>query len=277
MNKLFRKALPFILILSVMILNTSCDKEEKGEQPELPPVESMVMDFSDFQDTPGDIVKGLDAKAASATYVNFNYAYQTVSFWNAFTAISLIVPVSSYSYALQQEPVYLGNNKWEWSYNFMVEQEEFTATLTGERIDNEKFSMVMNIAFADLPLLKAKYFDGICRYDHTAAEWNLYKLDNATSIKTLEIDWTKNYETGEASLKYTYVEPGQTETNSSINWVIDPDASYNAGYYIDLSTGLVNIEWDTTSKAGHVSSPSYFEDSDWHCWNDLLQDITCPI
>jgi hypothetical protein len=275
MNNLFRNALPFILILSVMILNTSCDKEEKGEQPELPPVESMVMDFSDFQESPGDIVKG--EKVAITTYTNFNYAYQTVSFWNAFTAISLLVPVSSYSYALQQEPVYLGNNKWEWSYNFMIEQEEFTATLKGERLDNERFSMVMNIAYADLPLLKLKYFDGICRYDHTAAEWNLYKFDDASSIKTLEIEWTKNYETGDASLKYTYVEPGQTETNSSITWIIDPDGTYNAGYYIVLSTGNVDIEWDTKTKAGHVRSPYYFEDSDWHCWNDLLQDIVCAV
>ncbi len=271
MNKLFRNTLQLILVLSVILLSTSCNKEDKGEQPDLPPVESMVMDFSDFQDPAGN-----DVKSETFTYYNFNYAYQTVSFWNAFTTISLLVPVSSYAYALQQDPVYLGNNKWEWSYNFTVQEQEFIATLRAERLDNEEFSMVMNIALADLPLLKLKYFDGICRYDHTAAEWNLYKFDNATSIKTLEISWTKNFETGEASLMYTYVEPGQVETNSSITWVYDPDDTYDAGYYIDLSTGMVDIEWDIATKSGHVRAPYFFENSDWHCWNELLQDIECP-
>ena len=89
--------------------------------------------------------------------------------------------------------------------------------------------------------------------------------------------WEKDFVEGDASLEYTYVEPGQAETNSYIRWEYIPGADYDARYTISLSTGMINIEWDTATKAGRVKDPVYFEDSEWHCWNDLLQDIDCPM
>ena len=275
--KTYRSFLP-ILIVSLLLFSTSCDKENVDDRPDLPPVESFKMDFSDFQDNPAD-TKGLDlpGKAIPETYVNFAHAYHNVSFWNAFATGSLIIPFSSYAYALQQTPEYVGNNTWKWSYQFDIEILEIslTATLTGKRIDNETFSMEMNIAYTDLPAIKFTYFDGVCRYDHTHADWNLYKNVNGTSVKTLEITWDKDFVAMDASLKYTYVEPGQEETNSYILWEKVPGADYDEAYTISLSTGQINIEWDSTSKAGRVKDPSNFEDDAWHCWNDILQDIDC--
>ena len=268
-----------ILILSLLFISTSCDKEDIDNRPELPPVESLVMDFSDFQDNPADI-KGLavPGKGVAEAYVNFVHAYLNVSFWNAFTTGSLLLPVSSYAYALQQTPEYAGNDTWKWSYQFDIDVLElsYTATLTGKRIDNETFSMEMNIALTSLPAVKFTYFDGVCRYDHTHAEWNLYKNVNGTSVKTIEVEWDKDFVAGDASLRYTYVEPGQVETDSYILWEYTPGADYNAAYTISLATGMINIEWDTTTKAGRVKDPANFEDDAWHCWNDLLVDITCP-
>lgn len=269
-NMRFTKPFILVLLLSLILISTSCDKEKVDERPDLPPVESLVMDFSDFQDNPADM------KSVPSTYTNFVHAYLNVTFWNAFTTGSLLLPVTSYAYALQQDPEYVGNSTWEWKYDFTVLQEDFTATLTGERIDNETFSMEMNIALSDLPAIKFTYYDGVCRYDHTHADWNLYKNNNGTSIKVLEVMWDKDFVNGDASIKYTYVEPGMEETNSSILWEYVPMADYDAGYTIDLSSGMINIEWDTGTKAGRIMDPMYFEDALWHCWNDILVDIECP-
>lgn len=284
MNNLFRKFRPLslLLILSLLLFNTACDKEEKGETPELPPVESMLMDFTDYLTNPSPSVKGTADKVQEATYENFIYAYETVSFWNTLTIRTMIFPVAAYTTALQQEPEYLGNNTWEWSYTVTVEQQEIIVTLTGKRLSNEEFSMVMNIAYSEAPLLKMKYLEGICRYDHTEASWDVYSfydisaVKSLESVKAIEIDWTKDFETGDASLKYTYVKPGEEETNHSITWVYDPDGTYDAGYYIDKQDSSTDIEWNTTSKAGRVRWVSAVAGFDWRCWDELLRDTTCP-
>lgn len=258
-----------IILVSLVLLSTSCDKENLDYRPELPPVESMMMDFSAFQTSPTDGSKGI-----SISYDNFVHAYTNVAFWNAFTTVSLIVPVSAYGYALQQEPEYVGDDSWEWSYEFNLLQLTYTATLTGKRLTNETFSMKMEIANSDLPALKFKYFDGECRYDHTHAEWNLYENAQVANIKVLEVEWDKNFETGDASMKYTYVEPGQTETGSSIFWEYDVDGTpYNSSYTIDLAAGMINIEWDKTTKAGRIMDPVYFENSEWYYWNSNFENF----
>jgi len=276
-NMKLSKILLSLLLVSLVLLSTSCDKENVDNRPDLPPAESMLMDFDDFQSnpTPG-IAPG--TKGIVYTYDNFVHAYTNIAFWNAFTTVTLILPVSSYAYALQQDPVYTGDDTWEWKYSFNIMQLNYTATLTGKRLGNETFSMEMNISSTSIPGVKFKYFDGVCRYDHTHAEWNLYKNVEGSTIKVLEVEWDKDFETEDASMKYTYVEQGMDETGSFIFWEYDADGTpYDASYTIDLSAGVINVEWDTDTKAGRVMNPVFFEDSNWHCWNEELEDTECDI
>ena len=97
------------------------------------------------------------------------------------------------------------------------------------------------------------------------------------SVKIVDAVWSKDAVSGFKSLEYTYVEPGQTETNSSIEYNYTAGADYNAAFYMSMSTGDVDVEWDLASKAGRVMSVAAFTDSNWHCWNDVLADITCPV
>ncbi len=259
-----------MIIISSVLLITSCDKENLDERPDLPPVESLIMNFSDFQQQP------IDSKGIVVTYNNFSYSYFTVFFWNTFTTVTLILPVTAYGYALQQEPVYIGDSKWEWSYEFTSGGFDFVATLTGERLNNEEFTMDMSIALASLPNAGFTWFDGVVRYNHTQATWKIYKNDNGTSVKILEVLWEKDFETEVTSLKYTYTETGQDETGSYVLYGLNPEMVYDASYTVSLSGSMINIEWDRETKAGRVKNPDYFVDSAWHCWNNLLQDIDCP-
>ena len=259
-----------MIIISSVLFITSCDKENLDERPDLPPVESLIMNFSDFQQQPAT------SKGIVATYNNYSYAYFTVFFWNTFTTVTLVLPVTAYGYALQQEPVYLGDSKWEWSYEVTWGALEYVATLTGERLNNEEFSMEMSIALASVPNVRFVWFDGVVRYDHTSATWNMYKSDDGTSVKIIEVMWEKDFETEVTSLKYTYIEPGQDETGSYICYGLNPEMVYDASYTVSLSGSMINIEWDSETKAGRVKNPDYFVDSAWHCWNNLLEDIDCP-
>lgn len=256
-------------IALIMFVFVSCDKENVEQQPELPPVESMMMDFSDFsEDAAG-------AKASSVSYQNFSAAYITVGFWNLSVSLVSVIPVAAYAHALKHEPEYMGDQTWEWSYDFMVNGQSYTATLEAERINNEEFSVEMIIAFTALPNNGTKWFEGVVRYDHTKADWTFFKDG---SIPVMEIAWNKDFETEAADLTYTYTEPGHKEDGSFIMWEYKPGEVYDAAYSILMAEGSANIEWNTSTIEGRIQSAAYFGDEDWHCWDSYengLADMDC--
>lgn len=254
----FRSLAAIVLSVSILFTVTSCDKEPVDERPELPPVESMVMDFSDFAEPAGG------AKGTLNTYANFTYSYLTVGVMNFAAAIVTVLPLTAYAVALQQTPVYVGDLTWEWSFDFPLNNVNYTATLTGARINNQEFSMEMVIAFAASPDTGVKWFDGVVRYDHTRATWTIYK-NGTTGV--LEIEWNNDFVTEEADLTYTLTDPEHAENGSYISLAYMSDEFFDAAYTVSLVAGMTNIEWNTTTIEGRVKAPVHFGDDAWHCWD----------
>jgi len=254
----YRSVAASFIFLSLLFAGTSCDREPVEDRPELPPVESLVMDFSEFSQQPGG------QKSTAATYENFLHAYFSVLFWNAATTVTFALPVAAYGYAHQQDAVYLGDHTWEWSFDFPWGNQQYTATLTGIRLNNEEFSMEMVIAPVTAPAEGVKWFDGVVRYDHTHATWNLYKEG---TVKIIQAEWNKDFVSEAADLTYTYAEVGHEQQGSYIMLEYIPDALYDAAYTISLAERLVLIEWNTETVEGRVMDSVRFGDSEWHCWD----------
>jgi hypothetical protein len=271
MKSFIKKSIPFALVLALMISVISCNKDKVDDSPELPPWESLFIDFSDFADEPNQL------KAIIPTYDNFLTAFMNIAFWNSFTSVTMALPSAAYLNILMSSgnPEYLGENSWQWTNEFEYQQVTYVAILTTKRITNEAFSMEMKIAFAALPDQGKVWFDGVCRYDHTYAEWNLYRSET-TQVKVVEVEWSRDFETGIKSAKYTYVEPGSAENGSYILYGTSPGAAYDAYYTISVASGIKNIEWFRETGAGRIKDPEKWGNDSWHCWNDLLQDIECP-
>lgn len=268
MRKQLRVTAVVALAATILFTTTSCDKEPVEDRPDLAPAESMMMDFSDFATSPAG------TKGSALSFDNFVLSYLTVGYWNASVVLVSALPVAAYTHALSQTPEYLGENTWEWSYEFSLNSTDYLAKLTGERLNNDEFSMEMVISLASLPNQGVKFFDGVVRYDHTSADWTFYK----EGIAVLEVAWNKDFETEVADLTYTYIEADQEETGSYIMWAYSPDEVFDAAYTVSMSGGMSNIEWNTTTLEGRVKSPSYFEDDLWHCWDSYangLADIDC--
>ncbi len=270
-----RKQLEFKLLASLslaiffLLFLAACDHEPVEDRPELPPVESLVMDFSDFSEAPAG------AKSTAATHMHFMHAFGTVLVWNTVSSVTLALPLAAYGRALQEEPEYVGDHTWEWSYEISWGDQQFSATLTGTRLNNEEFSMKMVIAPAQMPDKKVKWFEGVVRYDHTHATWTLYKEEN-TAI--LQAEWSKDFEKDEATLVYTYVEQGKSESGSQIRYEYNPEEFYDATFIISLSSGTTRIEWSRTTKEGRVMDLEKFGDTSWHCWDSFangLVDMSC--
>lgn len=260
-----------ILVISVTSGLSSCKKEKKPDQPQLPPIESMIMDFSDFAQSPST------TKGIPTVYDNFINAYVNVLVWTTASGSAVIIPAFAYNEILTNSggAGYIGDDTWVWIRKFTFSTQSYVATLTAVRLNNEQFSMEMSIALSTHPDQGVVWFDGVVRYDHTHALWNFYKHDNE-QVKVLEVEWNKNYETGVSDLMYTYVEPEQDETGSYITFGINPDNEYDAYYTISMLENIIDIEWSMKLKAGRVKNPLHFKDNDWHCWNNMLENIDCP-
>ena len=266
------KSIIFAGIMAILISGISCNKEKADDRPDLPPWESLFIDFSDFTNEPNQL------KDIITSYDNFFHAFTNVAFWNSITSVTMALPSAAYLHILaaSSNPDYLGDNSWEWTKEFDYQQITYVAILTSNRLSNEEFSMEMKIAPAALPEQAEVWFDGVIRYDHTHAEWNLYR-NGLAHVKMVEVEWNKDFESGVYDMRYTFVEPGSAQNGSYIMFGVIPGADYDAYYTISLASGMINVEWDRETKAGRIKDPDKWDDENWHCWNDLLQDIECPL
>ena len=270
---IFRAPMIILMVIAISLINTSCDKDPVEDKPVLPPVSSFIMDFSDFDQLPAG------AKSTIPSFQNFSHAFGNVAFWHRITTITLALPVAAYAQILNQEPEYMGDNTWEWTYDFSMLNVEYKATLTAERLNNEEFKAEMSINKKTLPGKGQTWFDGVVRYDHTHASWNLYKYENITQVKILESDWNWDYETETGDMTYTYVESGNLQEGSFIKLeLFSPDQQeLDAAFTISLSAGVIYIEWNRTTKAGRIMDPNHFQDELWHCWDETLVDVDCNL
>jgi hypothetical protein len=260
----------FLTILATVILiaitSYSCEKDKDQDTlPELPPVEALMMDFSKFIDDPNQGMK-------SETYFNAPYAYATVFIWNVLVSVPMIVPVAAYLESFKHTPVYLGDNKWQWSYSVTGGGKTYTARLVTTRISNEEFTAEMlvsdNIAMQDF-----KWFEGTIRYDRTNADWTMY--DPQDNLAWLEIEWNMDWEKEVSDMTYTIVKEGNEEFGSYITFGITDETDYDAYYTISRSVRETMIEWNLETSVGRVKDTVQFGDDLWHCWNELFQDVDC--
>jgi len=267
-----RLIVSMFLALLIIITANRCQKdEEKDEPPELPPVASLLMDFSDFNN-PGDTIT---KRKSVESYRNWGYAVGTVAFWNILATWTIGLPVMAYAEAFNQDPVYLGENSWQWSYDVTLSQVNYSAKLISKRISNEEFTMKMLVTksgpegYEDF-----KWFEGTVRYDRTSASWILYENPDDPN-ELISIDWEKDWEADTSVITYTYIRPGAVEYGNFIEYRTTNDSPYDSYYTVSVSSNTVEIEWNSTTREGRIKNPMKFGDSEWHCWDENLMDIDC--
>ncbi len=226
------------------------------------------MDFSYFSDDPTQaaLLKSMEG------YTNFLYSYGNVAVWNLLTTLQMIVPTAAYLESFKQTPVYLGDNSWQWSYTVGQGLQTLTVRLVTKRKSNEDFTAELLISSAGGE--EFKWFDGVIRYDKTKADWTMYMDDQvAGAVAWLDVEWNMDWEKNISDLTYTIL-TGE-EKDSYIEFGITEATDYNAYYTISFSAKDTYIKWNIDSKEGRVKDETNFTDSDWHCWNELFQDVEC--
>jgi hypothetical protein len=264
-----------LIITSVLGFIAGCEDDpasSHGTAPEIPPQSTFIMEFSDFEQ---ESMPNPTKQAMALTTANWTYAALNVGIWNTIITVGLAVPVAAFVAAFQHNAVWQPDNSWEWSYSFLAGGAMHTARLNGKVVEQQvqwKMYISRQDAFTDF-----LWYTGTADLAATEGQWILY--DNPESeTELLQIDWHRNIAEGTADIKYTNIVPDGAENGGYIFYGIVAGETYDRFYEI-YNKGLDNItdiEWNYASKAGRVMDENHFGDTDWHCWDGTLSDITCP-
>jgi len=277
MKKIFTLLLLTVFMASLL---TSC-KKKKGDSPSLPPEESFIIDFSNFETGKSADFLSLDKSVENS---NWEYATLVAGYWRTILTSTLVVPVASFKLAVDQTPEWLEEKTWQWNYSVTVFSVLYKARLVGQiRASDVLWKMYVTKegtgGFAEFI-----WFEGTSNLDGSGGQWTL-NHSYTYQEPLLQIDWTKT-STGIGTVKYTYVRNLTNERSTDLfkNSYIEYgkttgtlDAYYSIHFFNGQEFIDVDVEWSTVGFNGRIRSPWFGDtDPDWHCWNSNLVNIVCP-
>ncbi len=119
------------------------------------------------------------------------------------------------------------------------------------------------------------WYTGTSLTDGTEVDWILHEGPNKSG-ELLSIEYNKTSD-NTGNIKYMNIVPGGAENGGYIMYSNDSETALNAYCYIynKGQDNLTEIEWNQTVKNGRVKEFKHFQDNEWHCWDEKLQDAVC--
>lgn len=286
MGRIRNLASVLALVMMVGIVFAAC-KKDKGKPPVVPPAGTMVIDFSDFSLSGKKGVAFSEAiKDIPDPEENYMFSSQMAAIWNNIINVDLAVPVAAFKQALNNNPTWIADKTWEWSFNITGIAGSFSARLVGKNVaDGAEWEMYIKKegtpAFDEF-----LWFSGTTAADGNSGRWILNR-NNEFPQPFLQIDWTKTG-TDISMVKYTYIrqnnDSGQPDPfRTSYIEYGKQTGTYDSYFSVRIYEPVViqdfvtvMIEWDSTTGAGRVKALHKFSDEDWHCWNDEKFNVDCP-
>lgn len=264
---LLKKLLSLALVLAIL---SACTEEEDnfnpGTAPEIPPIESMLINFENFQESTN---KG----GREMSQVNWGISALQVGTWNVIITLNLVIPVAAFQASLTSTPEFdRERGLWVWKFDYDVvgrtHSSELTGKLTDDGVEWQMFISQEN-GFQDF-----LWYTGTMNLEGTEGFWFLNEdVDNPNAL--LRIHWEKENETI-GRVKYSNIKEGAPNKDSFIEYGTQTgelDRFYNIS--VTSTNNLVNIEWSSASGEGRVKDPKFFNDEEFHCWDSSFDDIEC--
>ncbi len=269
-----------VLIFSALLIQ-SCQKGnemdpyEGQEAPALPPAETFIMSMTPFM----ELDEGITAPdhANSRTINNWGHSAANIIVWNTVLTVNMAVPVLSFYESFNHQPVYQGQGVWLWAYQVSDNTGTYQAELYGELLANDEVKWDMYASKVG-GFSQVHWYSGIVAIDRSYATWTLNYDPNAPE-PLISIDYLSNDGNGVESIRYTNIIPGAPENGGYIEYrtgnVVPGEYDRAYDVYNNGLDNLLEINWDSVHKNGRVKDPNHFQDAEWHCWDNQVQDIDC--
>ena len=127
-NKKRLLSITALVIIPAFVI-TGCSTQD--QPPEIPPESTLVMDFSDFDNSKSNTAASEEGSQddVHALNVNWGWAAFNAAFWNVVLTVNLVIPVVAFHESFNHVPVQQPDGTWVWSYNFTVGVFVYTAAL----------------------------------------------------------------------------------------------------------------------------------------------------
>jgi hypothetical protein len=267
----------FALLIAAAFTFQSCQKDANDpyagkEAPQLPAPATFVMPMDDnFDEFTEDQIHDRGAG-------NWVHAAANVLVWNTILTANLIVPVAAFHESFNHPAVYQGYGVWLWEYNVTDGNGvTYHAKLYGELLATEEVKWDMYISQVG-GFTNVHWYTGITAWDQSYASWTLnFNPNNPQPF--IGIQYQRDNGAGVASIRYTNIIPGNVGNGGYIEY---REGAYNGGLYdraydvykIEIDN-LMEINWNDAARYGRVKDFEKFGNTDWHCWDGLLQDTQC--
>lgn len=257
------------ILLSLTVLFVSCDSTDENSQdpkPVMPPEYSMAPDFDDFQ---------TDGSQRNQTIENWFYSAVNVGVYSAILKGSLAIPVTAFKTTISQEPFYdTDAGVWTWESSFSVNSNDFSIRLTAD-VENDNANWKGFISSSSLNVEDFVWFEGQSNVNGNSGSWTLYESPQNPSA-WISVEWSRNEDRTVANADFTIEKAGDLQ-GSYINYNRNDNNDLNRSVEISntQSNDLIEIYWNSELKFGRVKSPNHFGDSEFHCWDENLQDVDC--
>lgn len=265
-----RRFVSGLCIAAMMTLGCNDATAPGDEPPEIPPLNSLFVDFSDFTSNPLQVAAVPSAEAAGP---NWGRAAVVVGVWNVALTVTLAVPVAAFVVSFTQQPEG-SEGAWVWSYDFMALGVQHHARLEASPVPTGiRWEMYIT---KDGEFTDFLWFSGESNLQGTSGTWSL-NMNPSEATSFIDIEWNQTAGRETFDTRFTNVITGAPENGSYIFHGVTEDPVYDAFYqvYGVVNDNLTEIEWNRTTKEGRTRDPLYFGDSDWHCWNSALNDVAC--
>lgn len=277
MKTTIRKSVAIFMAALVLF---SCQKNEETVKPELPPYESMVIDFTGLVESEKSALNETETQ----TKVNWFVSAANVGIWNLLIGVTFGVPAASFKAAFGKLPENSGEKTWEWNYSVDGFTSNYTARLVGTvQTDEVEWEMYVTKDGVN-PFTEFLWFEGTSALDGNSGQWILNHSPEFPE-EVVQIDWKKEGdEVGE--VQYTYVreldnarEPEDFYGSYLIYGLQDEvfDAYVTIHAFDNMADEFhdTQIEWSRSDYSGRIKAEHFYNDTDWHCWGPDGEDIEC--
>lgn len=278
-----KNSLYLFALLLVVTFFSSCeqndlvDSQAQYETPVVPPAEIYTIPTEALNHASADTA---DAHRHGISYRNWVHSALNVFAWNTVIAINGAIPLASFARALNEDPVYIGNGTFEWSYTYRapIAGDVYDIVLTAKYINNrEDVEWVMTTSqrggFSNF-----EWYRGVVSRDHTEASFILNHQPNNPE-PYISIDYKLEPNTEEASIRYTNIIPTHEGRGGYIEYRVNSDHPYNRAYDVKAGpaepTNFLQIQWNAPTNEGRVKHEKFYGDTEWHCWDTDLRDTDC--
>lgn len=263
-----KKILSLILVSSFFFTcSDDADVVDPGIAPEIPPVTTFLMDFDVLNASP-------DGRTLPSA--NWGRSAATILIWNVIITGTLAVPVASFAESFKHTPTFdTSLPGWVWEYDYDIGSASYHAKLQAQATLNSvdwNMFITRDGVYEDF-----NWYSGSSALNGLSGTWNLNANPNDPT-EFLLIEWNRSLSGETADIKYTVITPGANTNGSFIFFEKNDAAEFDRQYdiFAKPENNTTEIEWDSVNKDGRIKDPIHYNDSEYHCWDETLEDIDCP-